>query len=55
MVTALLRDHHGAARARWIAPEGGATLWWLFAVVSVALTGWLVLGLTRASQEHPIA
>jgi hypothetical protein len=37
------------------APPNGATLWWLFAVVSVALTGWLVLGLTRASQEHPIA
>jgi peptidoglycan/LPS O-acetylase OafA/YrhL len=37
------------------APEDGATLWWFFAIVSVALTGSLVLGLTRASQEHPIA
>jgi peptidoglycan/LPS O-acetylase OafA/YrhL len=37
------------------APPGGATLWWLFALVSVVMTGWLVLGLTRASQEHPIA
>jgi hypothetical protein len=36
-------------------PANGATLWWLFAATSVALTGWLVLGLTRASQEHPIA
>jgi hypothetical protein len=37
------------------APEGGALLWWLFAISSVALTVWLVIGLTRASQEHPIA
>lgn len=37
------------------APEGGAGLWWLFAISSIALTAWLVLGLTRASQEHPIA
>jgi hypothetical protein len=37
------------------APPNGATLWWLFAVVSVVLTAWLVVGLTRASQEHPIA
>ena len=37
------------------APPNGATLWWLFAAVSLALTVALVLGLTRASQEHPIA
>jgi len=37
------------------APEpAGAALWWLFAAVSVALTAWLVVGLTRASQDHPI-
>ena len=34
--------------------DAGALLWWLFAGVSVVLTGWLLLGLTRASQEHPI-
>jgi len=37
------------------APAGGTTLWWFFAATSVALTAWLVLGLTQASQEHPIA
>jgi hypothetical protein len=38
------------------APAGaGALLWWLFAGTSAALTGWLVVGLTRASQEHPIS
>jgi hypothetical protein len=35
--------------------DASALLWWLFAVVSVVLTAWLLLGLTRASQEHPIA
>jgi hypothetical protein len=37
------------------APDGGALLWWLFATTSLALTAWLVIGLTHASQEHPIA
>ena len=37
-------------------PAGaGVGLWWLFAITSVALTVWLVLGLAQASQEHPIA
>jgi hypothetical protein len=36
------------------APVNGSTLWWFFGAVSAALTIWLVLGLTRASQEHPI-
>jgi hypothetical protein len=37
-------------------PEGASgPLWWLFAAVSAALTAWLLLGLTRASQEHPVA
>lgn len=37
-------------------PDGaGAALWWLFAGASVALTVWLVVGLTRASQDHPIS
>lgn len=37
-------------------PDGaGTALWWLFAGTSVALTLWLVLGLTRASQDHPIS
>ena len=37
-------------------PDGaGTALWWLFAGTSVALTVWLVLGLTRASQDHPIS
>jgi hypothetical protein len=35
--------------------DASALLWWLFAAVSVVLTAWLLLGLTRASQEHPIA
>ena len=36
-------------------PDGAsAGLWWLFAAVSAALTVWLLLGLTRASQEHPV-
>jgi hypothetical protein len=36
-------------------PDGAnALLWWLFAAVSAGLTGWLLLGVTRASQEHPI-
>jgi hypothetical protein len=30
-------------------------LWWLFAAVSLVLTVWLVIGLTRASQDHPIS
>jgi hypothetical protein len=34
--------------------DAGTVLWWLFAGVSVALTIWLVVGLTRASQDHPI-
>jgi hypothetical protein len=37
-------------------PDGaGITLWWLFAAVSLVLTVWLVVGLTRASQDHPIS
>jgi hypothetical protein len=35
--------------------DASATLWWLFAVTSVLMTAWLILGLTRASQQHPIA
>ncbi len=36
-------------------PDGaGTALWWLFAAVSLVLTVWLVIGLTRASQDHPI-
>jgi hypothetical protein len=35
--------------------DASALLWWLFAAVSIVLTAWLLLGLTRASQEHPIA
>ena len=35
--------------------DGGVFLWWLFAAASVVLTVWLVLGLTRASQDNPIA
>jgi hypothetical protein len=36
-------------------PAGaGSLLWWLFAGTSVALTAWLVVGLTRASQDNPI-
>jgi hypothetical protein len=36
-------------------PDGASPLlWWLFAGVSAVLTAWLLLGLTRASQEHPI-
>jgi len=36
-------------------PDGaGALLWWSFGGVSLVLTAWLLLGLTRASQEHPI-
>jgi len=34
--------------------SAGAALWWLFAGVSVVLSIWLVIGLTRASQDHPI-
>jgi hypothetical protein len=33
----------------------GATLWWLLAAVNALLTVTIVVGLTRASQEHPIA
>ena len=33
----------------------GAALWWLLAVVNALLTVAIVVGLTRASQEHPIA
>jgi len=37
-------------------PDGaGTALWWLFAAVSLVLTVWLVVGLTRASQDHPIS
>lgn len=36
-------------------PAGGALRWWLVAAVGAGLTIWLVLGLTRASQDHPIA
>jgi fluoride ion exporter CrcB/FEX len=36
-------------------PGGSSLLWWLFAGTSAALTASLVVGLTRASQEHPIA
>jgi peptidoglycan/LPS O-acetylase OafA/YrhL len=36
-------------------PAGGALRWWLIAGVSAGLTIWLVLGLTQASQDHPIA
>jgi hypothetical protein len=36
-------------------PDGASSLlWWLFAGTSTALTAWLVVGLTRASQENPI-
>jgi hypothetical protein len=36
-------------------PDGAsALLWWLFTAVSAALTVWLLLGVTRASQEHPV-
>ena len=34
--------------------DAGAALWWLFAGVSIVLTVWLLVGLTRASQDHPI-
>ena len=33
----------------------GAGLWWLLAAVNALLTVAIVVGLTRASQEHPIA
>jgi hypothetical protein len=37
-------------------PAGaGVFLWWLFALVSAGLTAWLVLGVTRASQDNPIS
>jgi hypothetical protein len=37
-------------------PDGaGALLWWLFAGVNAGLTVWLLVGLSYASQEHPIA
>ena len=37
-------------------PEGaGSLLWLLFAAVSWVLTAGLVVGITRASQEHPIS
>jgi len=37
-------------------PDGASPLlWWLFAGTSVALTAWLVVGLTRASQDNPIS
>jgi hypothetical protein len=35
--------------------DAGVFLWWLFALVSAALTAWLVLGVTRASQDNPIS
>jgi hypothetical protein len=34
--------------------DAGTALWWLFAATSVVLTAWLLVGLTRASREHPI-
>jgi hypothetical protein len=37
------------------APAGGEALWWVLAAVNVVLTVAIVVGLTRASQEHPIA
>ena len=37
-------------------PDGaGAAVGGLFAGTGAALSGWLVVGLTRASQEHPVA
>lgn len=37
-------------------PEGAsALLWWLFAATSVALTAWLLVGLSQAGQDNPIA
>jgi hypothetical protein len=44
-----------ALHATLDAPAGGEALWWVLAVVNAGLTAWLVVGLTRASQEHPIA
>ena len=35
--------------------SAGSFLWWLFAVSSWILTAGLVVGITRASQEHPIS
>ena len=35
--------------------DAGSFLWWLFAVTSWILTVGLVIGITRASQEHPIS
>ncbi len=36
-------------------PDGASSLlWWLFAGTSITLTAAFVVGLTRASQEHPI-
>jgi fluoride ion exporter CrcB/FEX len=35
--------------------DAEAFLWLLFAVVSWILTAGLVVGITRASQEHPIS
>ena len=34
--------------------EGDEVRWWLFFAVNAVLTAGLVLGLTRASQDHPI-
>jgi hypothetical protein len=34
--------------------DASALLWWLFAGISVALTAWLLVGLTRAGQDNPI-
>ena len=37
-------------------PDGASPLlWWLFAGTSAALTAWLLVGLSRASQHNPIA
>jgi hypothetical protein len=33
----------------------GAAVWWLLAAINALLTVAIVVGLTRASQEHPIA
>jgi len=44
-----------ALHAALDAPAGGEAMWWVLAAVNVVLTVALVVGLTRASQEHPIA
>ena len=45
-----------ALHALFDVPAGaGVFLWWLFAAISWGLTAGFVLGLTRASQEHPLS